>query len=478
MKLWQKIFIITLAFVMIAVSATAVFLAQGYFSSAIRQERVSAEAQHEYYAANITNKISYERIKSNELVLSDSEIKSAITDMLSSYSGFETGIAVYNESSEIDSIRSDVLKAVPNLIKKVKNNDDEYSVITDFKEKTYLIIGSQITLEGQSYYIFTTTDITLVYTNHETAMNYIKIFSIVFAVVTAMILLVVVYRLLQPLTRVNSLIKQIADGDYEVRVYEKGGSEFKELASNVNIMAEAIESNVQDLRNIADSRKRFIDNLAHEMKTPLTSIICFADVLRIKRDITDNELRDYSGIIVEEAKRLKGLSGKLLELTVAGNAELEIRDINISELLDEIENSVKPIIKKRGMRLVITPVNALVRVDRDLFISLLYNLIDNAVKASDDGQKSEIKCALNSNKLIISVIDNGVGMSEDDIRKITEPFYMVDKSRSRKAGGAGLGLSLCAEIVRQHNAKLQIDSALGTGTTVSVIMPTGGSSDE
>ena len=476
MKLWQKIFLITLAFVMIAVSATAVFLAQGYFSSALNQERVSAQRQHEYYTANITNKVSYERIKSNELVFSDDEIRSAITDMLSSYSGAETGIAVYSESAEIDSIRSDVLEVVPNLIKKVKNGGG-YSVITDFNDKTYLIIGSQIMLEGQSYYIFTSTDITPVYANHTTALNYIKILSIVFAVVTALILLVVVYRLLRPLTIVNSSIKQIADGDYEVRVCEKGGSEFKELASNVNIMAEAIESNVEDLQNIADSRKRFIDNLAHEMKTPLTSIICLADVLRIKRDITDNELRDYSGIIVEEAKRLRGLSGKLLELTVAGNAELEIRDINISELLDEIENSVKPIIEKRGMRLDITPVNVLVGVDRDLFISLLYNLIDNAVKASDDGQKIEVKCTLNGDKLIISVTDNGVGMSEEEIRKITEPFYMVDKSRSRKAGGAGLGLSLCAEIVRQHNAKLQIDSALGVGTTVSVIMPTGGRSD-
>lgn len=478
MKLWQKIFIIALAFVMIAVSATAVFLAQSYFSSAIRQERAGAEAQHEYYAANITNKISYERIKSNEFVFSDSEIKSAVTDMLSSYSGSDTGIAVYDEVAEVDSIRSDVLKAVPNFINKVKSSGREYSVITDFENKTYLIIGSKITLEGQSYYIFTSTDITLVYINHETALNYIKFLSIVFAVVTALILLAVVYKLLQPLTKVNISIKQIAEGDYEARVYEKGGSEFKELASNVNIMAEAIESNVDDLRNIADSRKRFIDNLAHEMKTPLTSIICFADVLRIKKDITDCELRDYSGIIVEEAKRLKGLSGKLLELTVAGNAKLEFKEVNISELLEEIDNSVKPIIEKRGMRLNVMPINATVLVDKDLFMSLLYNLIDNAVKASDDGQKIEIKCTLNRDKLTISVTDNGVGMSEDDVKKITEPFYMVDKSRSRKAGGAGLGLSLCAEIVRKHNAKLEIDSAIGIGTTVSVIMPTGGRNDE
>ncbi len=478
MKLWQKIFLITLAFVMIAVSAIAVLLAQSYFSSAIRQQRVGAEAQHEYYAANITNKISYERIKSNELVLPDDKIKSAITDMLSSYSGSKTGIAVYNKNSEIDSIHSDVFKSVPNFIKQVKNSESEYSIITDFNDKTYLIIGSEITLEGQSYYIFTATDITLVYTNHEIALSYIKILSIVFAVVTALMLLAVVYRLLRPLTRVNASIKRIAGGDYEARIDEKGGSEFKELASNVNIMAEAIESNVENLQNIADSRKRFIDNLAHEMKTPLTSIICFADILQIKKNITSEELRDYSGIIVEEAKRLKGLSEKLLELIVADNAELEFRDINISELLKEVENSIKPIIEKRGMKLNITPVNVIIRVDKDLFTSLLYNLIDNAVKASDEGQKIEVKCMLNDDKLTISITDNGVGMIEDDVKKITEPFYMVDKSRSRKAGGAGLGLSLCVEIVKKHNAKLNIDSAVGVGTTVSVIMPVGGGSDE
>lgn len=478
MKLWQKIFLITLAFVMTAVSATAVFVAQSYFSVAVEQERASAEAQHEYYSTNIRNKISYERLRSGEFLLSSDEIYSVVTEFLSSYSDSKIGIAVYDELSEISSDNSDVISSAPELLKRVRTSEESCSQIKDFGNKTYLLIGSPLSLEGQSYYVFTADDITHIYTERERMLGYVRVLSLIFAVASAVILLIVVYRLLRPLTEVNSSIRTIAGGDYSARVDERGGREFRELASNVNIMAAAIETNVENLQNIADSRKRFIDNLAHEMKTPLTSIVCLADVLRIKKDISEDELREYSGIIVDEAKRLKGLSGKLLELTVAGNAELELRELNVTDLLTEVENSVRPIAKKRNIKLSFSPVNTVILADRDLFVSLLYNLIDNAIKASDAGQEIEIDCSLGGNSLAISVKDCGVGMSEDEIKKITEPFYMVDKSRSRREGGAGLGLSLCVEIAKRHGARLDIESEPGAGTTVSVIIPTGGGSDE
>ena len=110
-------------------------------------------------------------------------------------------------------------------------------------------------------------------------------------------------------------------------------------------------------------------------------------------------------------------------------------------------------------------------IDRPLFASLLYNLVDNASKASHEGQAIIMTCRRAEEGVRLSVTDHGIGMSKEDIEKVTEPFYMVDKSRSRKAGGAGLGLALCVEIAHRHGAELLIDSQPGEGTTVTVLFP-------
>ncbi|MEG1887152.1 MAG: HAMP domain-containing sensor histidine kinase, partial [Oscillospiraceae bacterium] len=236
--------------------------------------------------------------------------------------------------------------------------------------------------------------------------------------------------------------------------------------------AESIENNVDKIQRIADNRKQFIDNMSHEMKTPLTSIMCLADVLRIKRSVNEKERREYAGIIVEEAKRLKGLSEKLLELSIADNAQLEFEEANIKDILGEIYLAYSPVLQKRNMIMVISEIDAFIRIDKELFKSMLFNLIDNAQKASEDGQAIRIKCAIVDDDLVISISDEGIGMSKLEIKKITEPFYMVDKSRSRKSGGAGLGLSLCISIAKCHNANLSIKSIIGKGTTVFLRIPT------
>ena len=111
-----------------------------------------------------------------------------------------------------------------------------------------------------------------------------------------------------------------------------------------------------------------------------------------------------------------------------------------------------------------------ISADEELFKSLLYNIIENAVKASAIGQKIDIKAGMSDGNAVIAITDYGIGMSKEDAKKVFEPFYMVDKSRSRKAGGAGLGLALCVKIAQQHNAVLTLDSELGKGTTVYIII--------
>lgn len=259
--------------------------------------------------------------------------------------------------------------------------------------------------------------------------------------------------------------------DRTARISECGQSELDRITSVVNSSADALADDMEKLKIIADGRKQFVDNLAHEMKTPLTSILGFADILRIRRSVDDRARMEYANIIFEEARRMRGLSGKLLELATAGSANLDFDSVEIPSLFDEIRLSVLPLIAQRKMTLKAYPQNARIIIDRELFKSLIYNLIENAAKASAEGSEIRLICEKSADTVKISVSDDGCGMTREQIKRAAEPFYMVDKSRSRKAGGAGLGLALCAEIAQRHRARLTISSKQGKGTTVTLTMP-------
>ena len=216
-------------------------------------------------------------------------------------------------------------------------------------------------------------------------------------------------------------------------------------------------------------RREFSANVSHELKTPLTSILGFGDLLRIKRTVDDKERREYAGIIVEETKRLKTLSGKLMELITVGSTQLDWQTIPLTSIMEEVGQALQISLSKSGITLNIKVCKIEVSVDKELFKSLIYNLIDNAIKASKSGQEIEVFAEETNGILTIAVKDHGIGIPKEEINKIMQPFYMIDKSRTRKAGGAGLGLALCSEIARLHGARLQIESEPRKGTCVSII---------
>ena len=226
---------------------------------------------------------------------------------------------------------------------------------------------------------------------------------------------------------------------------------------------------MEGLERVAEDRKTFIGNLAHEMKTPLTSILGFADILRIKRVVTDKERRDYASVIVEEAKRLRALSGKLMELITVGGAELDLQQVPLREMLQEAAVSLHPLLTEREIHLSCAAPDVRIHADRELFKSLIYNLVDNAAKASAPGQTVEIVSGYRSGLLYIDVRDRGIGIPEKELKRVMQPFYMVDKVRTRKSGGAGLGLALCVNIARLHHAALSIQSKVGKGTCVTIL---------
>lgn len=208
---------------------------------------------------------------------------------------------------------------------------------------------------------------------------------------------------------------------------------------------------------------------AHELKTPMTSIIGFADLLR-QGNLDENTRMMAAEYIHSEGHRLERLSFKLLDLLLLKKDEITMKPVWLGTYLGEVERALAPNMKNKGIRLVCKAEQKRVVLEPDLLKSLLYNLVDNATKAMDNGGIIAVRATVIPGGCQFQVVDNGRGMEKAELAKITEAFYRVDKARSRSQGGAGLGLSLCKQIAELHNGNISFASEPGKGTRVTVTL--------
>ena len=245
-------------------------------------------------------------------------------------------------------------------------------------------------------------------------------------------------------------------------------------------MAEALEQNIQNLENEVRAREDFIAAFSHELKTPLTAMIGYADMLR-SRKLDDEKHFLCANYIYTEGKRLETMALRLLDIIVTRRKEIDRKATNVSgifsylqEIYDETKNP-----EDGRVKVDICWEKGELYAEENLLKTVLINLTDNAIKASEEGQTVEITGRRMENGYYFQVRDEGIGIPEEELQKITEAFYMVDKSRSRAHNGAGLGLALCTAILELHHSRLKIESTLGFGSCMSFLIPDEGvKSDE
>lgn len=273
----------------------------------------------------------------------------------------------------------------------------------------------------------------------------------------------------RPITSLNRLARRIAEGNYEIRSHNKSRDEVGSLARSFNRMADRLVAQMEEKVKEARQKEDFTAAFAHELKTPLTSIIGYADMLNSVA-LSEQEQREAYFYIFSQGKRLESLSHKLLELVSMEKNPSDFRPVSTKSLEENIRNTMRPIWRKRNIRGKVDMDRGVIWGDEELLLSLFYNVLDNAVKAIDKewGGFILLKGTALSGEYEVKVADNGHGIPKEEIERITEAFYMVDKSRSRREGGAGIGMALCERIVQLHNAKLEIDSDVGVGTTVKI----------
>jgi len=475
MKLWQKVSLTALIFVMLAIQITQFVILERSFENAVAREKQTAIASHEALCASLSNHAAYQRLKAGKLLLSIQQVDDLLGSMITEDISAASAIMILRDrnmvsraGTELFSV-SDVETFFPAA--QITSGTEGRMIITDLGNTPYLILASNVRIETVSYVLCTAYDVSDIYHTRTRDLHAARSTGLLCGAGISVVMILFVWAFLHPLKVSVRTIHEVAAGNYRLRVPVRGSEELRDLASSINHMSESIDEREQKLREIADSRKRFADSMAHEMKTPLTSILGFADILRIKRTVTDSERQEYAGLIVEEAKHLRGLSAKLLQLASTDGIQLDRVKIPAAELFEQIAQSMAPILSRYSVQLETAHENATLYADRELFLALFYNLIENAAKASSAGSVIRLEQTVHDGHTVLSVIDHGIGMKPDTVRRATEAFYMEDKARTRKAGGAGLGLALCDEICRRHDARLEIESVYGRGTTIRVHMP-------
>lgn len=288
--------------------------------------------------------------------------------------------------------------------------------------------------------------------------------SVVILVGAAAAVFIILRRALRPLQALSDGANSIAAGAYGQRVPETRRDELGSLGRDFNRMAQAVEDHIRQVEESEEQKTMFMASLTHELKTPLTAVSGYAQTLLYAK-LSEEDRETALRYICRESGRLDRLSKKMLRLLeLDRDTPLTMEPVPLRELAGSARDTCLPAAKDKGVAVRVCACRESMDCDRDLMTEVLVNLIDNGIKACAQG--GTVKIYTRDGALIVE--DNGCGIPKEDIAHLTEAFYMVDKSRSRQSGGAGMGLALTAVILRRHSLKLRIESQMGQGTRMII----------
>ena len=354
-------------------------------------------------------------------------------------------------------------------------NENECTA-TFVKKENRLLMESvcKLNIGSEDYYLFVYSDFTEIQNQRDLFWSRYGIVVICISVISGLLLFALARKVTKPLNKLTKIADEIALGNYGKKVEITGSDyEITTLSESVNSMSSAIEQKMKEIHEELEKRNIFVADFTHEMKTPMTAIMGYAQMLR-SYDLDKMEKDQAAEAIYNEAKRLEKLSLQLLQLYVYQNEDVEMEILNLFDVGKQLNTTLKYLSEKYEINYTIDFEKVTVSANSVLLLSLLYNLSDNAFKASHPQTSIKIYSKTTPAAVEIFVADEGRGIAKENIKLLTEPFYREDKSRSRKLGGAGLGLALCKEIARIHGTELNFESEKNKGTTVSFSLSKGG----
>ncbi len=360
---------------------------------------------------------------------------------------------------------------VPKRLLDRANNESKYSMdnLDGMYDETHIIVSEKIQTNGKTIgYVFATEPVVEGFRPFISGMLKLFVFAALITIVlTSTVVYGFTYSITRPLHEMSKMVKSYANGDFSKRAVVTNNDELGELANGLNSMAKSLAA-------LESSRRSFVANVSHELKTPMTTIGGFIDGI-LDGTIPPEKQDYYLRIVSDEVKRLSRLVISMLNLSKieAGELTLNVNNFDISHMIFNILVTFEQRIDKKhimveGLENIQT---ICVEADEDLIHQVVYNLVDNAVKFTDDGGSICVSVAQENDRVIAGIRNTGDGIPADEVSQIFERFYKVDKSRSEDIKGAGLGLYLVKSIIEMHGGQIAAHSKQGEYTEFIFWLP-------
>lgn len=458
MKLSWKIFFITTPIFLLFLTFFGAWMIQGNFQSSLEQEIDRCMVENQMFQN------SYE-LTLHSLSEEQREQASLKKMIRSFHRNNENGTTrILDENGEVLYQEND-LGITHGIMEQLNETSNAGYELFQKDGRTFVVV---MCLTSFGEYIETVRDITSIFENRAEQYSSYQIGVMLVAFLVGVVILFVLFVVMQDMQKLSRATRQFARGQYQTRVRIRSKDEIGMLASDFNWMANEMNNQMEKLQNEVRRQEEFTASFAHELKTPLTSIIGYADTIR-QMDLTPEETDMCADYIYRQGKRLQSLSYKLLDMAMVDKQEILWKKIPVPGLLKDVERMILPVLEEKQIRLEVRAQAGIIYGDRELLTSLFLNLVDNARKASESGTVIRVTGSALPGGYTVVVEDQGSGIPEEELTRITEAFYMVDKSRARKEGGAGLGLALCQKILELHQGGWQFESNQGIGTKVTVL---------
>ncbi|WP_070119367.1 sensor histidine kinase [Bacillus marinisedimentorum] len=277
----------------------------------------------------------------------------------------------------------------------------------------------------------------------------------------------IISKLTKPLAEMEKITHHMARGDFSRRVEIDTSDEVGRLGGSFNRMAEA-------LSQVDSSRKEFLANVSHELRTPISYVKGYSEALIDGVVSKKEERKKYLRLINREAGRMQRLVRDLLDLAQMEGQSYPLKKtpLSLAQLINETLEKYEPFLNEKQIPLKTNlDDGVIVMGDEDRLEQVIQNIMDNAIRYTPEGGTIKVDLVEKDGETELSITDSGPGISSEDIARIGERFYRVDKARSRSAGGTGLGMAIVKQILVLHHGKLEIESEEGKGTTMKVVLP-------
>lgn len=466
MRFGWKIFLLCMGIYVIALTITGFVVTENTYNSLLNKEvERSLEEESNLHSTLLLYLINNKRIAKEKIHLEN--YSKSIVD---TFKADRSYLEVYDEPLNL--LASNAPKAwfLPREELNIAANGQKNFMIRREEGNTYLFVSNMLQVEEEKIIISLIKDISYIDNHKSEQYLFFAKTGLTGLIVFALITLGISNMMMRPINELSITAQNIASGNYKGRVKINSRDEIGLLAKQFNIMAAEIEHRINQLKREGVRQQRFIDNLTHELRTPLTSIIGYAEFL-LKTKYDQQIYQKSLGYIYSEGNRLLRLSKTLMEMILIREKELDFKEASALRLLKEIKGIMDVKAEQKNIQIIVKGEETKLLLDWDLFKVAIINLVDNALNASAHNSSVTLGIEQKKNQIIIYVEDEGKGMAVSEIAKITEPFYRIEKSRSRREGGIGLGLAICHQIVEEHEGKLQINSEIGQGTRVEIVFP-------